>query len=225
MSKAYQCHAVILVIKAMQRKALSCPSFNKALYKHTFKNMHKTIYLCYQIMSLVTGLWTRCDKTTYILWYFTMNHFRLVLPTCTQGSRPTLNYIFYRLIFLFKITSKLPVSLPGKNREHSTCEMRHSSTRRAARFCEISSAILMFHDDVIKWKPFPRYWPFVRGIHRSPVNSPHKGQWRGALVFSLICVWINGLVNNREAGELRRYRAHYDVIVMHQIKRNTRKNC
>ena len=43
------------------------------------------------------------------------------------------------------------------------------------------------HDDVIKWKHFPRYWPFVRGIHRSPVNSPHKGQWRGALMFSLIC--------------------------------------
>ena len=42
------------------------------------------------------------------------------------------------------------------------------------------------HDDVIKWKHFPRYWPFVRGIHRSPVNFPHKGQWHGALVFSLI---------------------------------------
>ena len=51
-------------------------------------------------------------------------------------------------------------------------------------------------------------------IHRSPVNSRHKGQWRGALVFSLICVWINGSVNNGEAGDLRRHRAHYDVIVM-----------
>ena len=61
---------------------------------------------------------------------------------------------------------------------------------------------------------FPRYWPFVLGIHRSPVNSPHKGQWRGALIFSLICVWINGWVNNREAGDLRRYRAHYDVTVI-----------
>ena len=69
------------------------------------------------------------------------------------------------------------------------------------------------HDDVIKWKHFPRYWPFVRGIHRSPLNSPHKGQWRGALMFSLICVWINGWVNNGEAGDLRRYSAHYDVIV------------
>ena len=71
-----------------------------------------------------------------------------------------------------------------------------------------------FHDDVIKWKHFPRYWLFVRGIHRWPVNSPHKGQWRGALIFSLICAWINGWVNNREAGDLRRHRAHYDVTVM-----------
>ena len=61
---------------------------------------------------------------------------------------------------------------------------------------------------------FPRYWPFVRWIHRSPVNSPHKGQWRGALMFSSICAWMNSRVNNREAGDLRCHRAHYDVIVM-----------
>ena len=52
------------------------------------------------------------------------------------------------------------------------------------------------------------------GNSPGPVNSPHKGQWRGALMFSLICVWINGWVNNREAGDLRRYRGHYDVNVM-----------
>ena len=72
----------------------------------------------------------------------------------------------------------------------------------------------LWHDDVIKWKHSPRHWPFVRRIHRSPVNSPHKGQWRGALMFPLICVWINDWVNNSEAGDLRRYQAHYDVIVM-----------
>ena len=44
-----------------------------------------------------------------------------------------------------------------------------------------------YHDDIIKWRYLPRYWPFVRGIHRSPVNSSHKGQWRGALMLSLIC--------------------------------------
>ena len=75
------------------------------------------------------------------------------------------------------------------------------------------------HDDVIKWKHFPRYWPFVREIHWSPVNSPHKGQWRGALMFSLICVWINGWVNSVEAGDLRRYRAHYDVTVKYRYYR------
>ena len=73
------------------------------------------------------------------------------------------------------------------------------------------------HDDVIKWKHFPRNRPFVRGIHRSPVN-PAQGPVRGALIFSWICVWINGWVYNCEAGDLRRYRAHYDAIVMNSVQ-------
>ena len=73
-----------------------------------------------------------------------------------------------------------------------------------------------FHDDVIKWIHFPRYWPFVRGIHRSPVKSPHKGQWRGTLMFFFICARINCWVNNDEAGDLRRHRTHYDVIVTYR---------
>ena len=48
--------------------------------------------------------------------------------------------------------------------------------------------VLLYHDDVIKWKHFPRYWSFLRGIHRSPVNSLHKGQWSGAMMFPLFCV-------------------------------------
>ena len=76
--------------------------------------------------------------------------------------------------------------------------------------CQLKS---QYHD-VIKWNYFMRYWSFVRGNHRSPVNSHHKGQWRGALMFSLICAWINAWVNNREAGDLIRHRAHYDVTVM-----------
>ena len=55
------------------------------------------------------------------------------------------------------------------------------------------------HGDVIKWKHFPRYWPFVWGIHRSPVNSPHKGQWRGALMFSLICA-LNKRLSKQSRG-------------------------
>ena len=70
------------------------------------------------------------------------------------------------------------------------------------------------YDDVIKRNHFPRCWPFVRVIHRSPVNSPHKGQWRGALIFSLICAWIKDWINSREAGDWRRLRHHYDVIII-----------
>ena len=47
----------------------------------------------------------------------------------------------------------------------------------------------------------------------SPVNSPPKGQWRGALMFSLICGWINDWPNNREACDLRRHCTHYDINV------------
>ena len=104
--------------------------------------------------------------------------------------------------------------------------MTHFKTRSSLIRCEIKKlwdrtwdnqtitlyvcSLLLIYDDVFKWKHFPRYWP----LKRSPVNSPHKGQWRGALMFSLICAWINGWVNNREAGDLRRHRAQFNVIVM-----------
>ena len=51
----------------------------------------------------------------------------------------------------------------------------------------------------------------------------HKGQWRRTLVFSLICARINDWVNNREAGDLRRHRTHYDVIVMTVTEENDGK--
>ena len=59
-----------------------------------------------------------------------------------------------------------------------------------------------------------RYWSFVRGNHRSPLNSPHKGQWSGALMFSFISAWTNGWVNNRDPGDLRHDHAYHDVTVM-----------
>ena len=60
-----------------------------------------------------------------------------------------------------------------------------------------------------------------KNIFRVPgTNSPHKGQWRGALMFALICVWINGWVNTREAGDLGRHRAHYDVTVVAVCKQD-----
>ena len=74
------------------------------------------------------------------------------------------------------------------------------------------------------WNIFPRYWTCVRGIHCTQVNCPHKGQSRRTLIFSLISAWINGWVNNAEAGDLRRHRAHYHGIVMYSVKANHKKN-
>ena len=90
----------------------------------------------------------------------------------------------------------------------------HHGLSCSNRWQDLHQAKSLYNDDVMKWKHFPRYWPFVRGNHRPPVDSPHKCQWRGALVFSLICAWTNGWGNNRDAGDLRRHRAHYEAIVM-----------
>ena len=113
-----------------------------------------------------------------------------------------------------------------RDNTHSALKFgRHidNATQTTAKFVRELNVIktlkyIWCHDDVIKWKHFPRNWPFVREIHRSPVNFPHKGQWRGALMFSLIYAWINDWVNNREAGDLRRQHGHYDVIVMAILK-------
>ena len=83
-------------------------------------------------------------------------------------------------------------------------------------------SILLAHICVIRprWRhqmeTFPRYWPFLWGIHRWPVDSPHKGQWRGALMLSLICSLNKRLSKQSWGWCLRRHRAHYDVIVMPQ---------
>ena len=80
-------------------------------------------------------------------------------------------------------------------------------------FCEFEVwRLLAFHDDVITWKHLRRDWSFMKGIHRSPTNSPNKGQWRGALIF--LCACANDWANHRCAGDRRRHRAHYDVTVI-----------
>ena len=91
----------------------------------------------------------------------------------------------------------------------SFCQVNSNCWELTASDCFLVNCI---HDDIIKWKKFPRYWPFVRGIHWSPVYSPHRSQWCGALMFSLICVWINAWVNNHETDDLRHHRAHYESL-------------
>ena len=93
------------------------------------------------------------------------------------------------------------------------CLWEHlASSREPWRLVSVS------HDVVIKWKHFPRNWPFVQGNNRSPVNSPHKSQRRRVLMFALIWAWINRWVNNCEAADLWPHRAHRDVIVMYPVR-------
>ena len=63
---------------------------------------------------------------------------------------------------------------------------------------------------------FPHFWPFVRGIHQSQLDSLHKGQWCRALMLSLIFASTKSWANNRDAGDLRSQHAHYNVTVMYQ---------
>ena len=86
-------------------------------------------------------------------------------------------------------------------------------------YCVVVLLLDCLHDDVIKWEHFLRYWPFVRGIHRSPVDSLLKGQWRAVLTFSLICAWTSGWANNVEPGDLRRLRAHYRSVMCFVLAR------
>ena len=100
--------------------------------------------------------------------------------------------------------------------EYFNIQSSQTSSRRnaASNGWQTRCALLMhMHDDVIEWKHFLCYLPFVRGIHRSPLDSPHKGQWHGALTFSLICAWTNSWGNNRDDGDLRRHSTHYDITV------------
>ena len=79
----------------------------------------------------------------------------------------------------------------------------NTNSKHSSKSCAPKRHVLWWHhqmihtyDDIIKCKHFSRYWPFVRVMHWSPVNSPHDDQWHGALKFSLICAWRNRSASN-----------------------------
>ena len=91
-------------------------------------------------------------------------------------------------------------------------EVPYHSTSQAMYMGRVCVSSLV-HDDVIKWK-LSALLAICAGNSLVTCESPHKGQWHGVLMFSLIWAWMNGWVNKREAGDLRRHRAHYDATVM-----------
>ena len=114
----------------------------------------------------------------------------------------------FGLVVICHILSAWP--LPGAYITNCKSVLQEQSSFQFKSECKIFVRARIRH----LWRTFLRYWPFVRGIHRSPVHSRHKGQWRRALMFSLICTWLNGWVNSDEAGDLRCHRTHYGVIIM-----------
>ena len=117
--------------------------------------------------------------------------------------RRLLNLLISTVGFLYWLDNILILNHAQLSALAVTCHDRRAATQ-----------LFKIHMATSSSGKFPRYWPFVGGIHRSPVNSPHKGQWHGASVFSVICAWTNGWVNNRGAGDLKRHRSHYDVTVI-----------
>ena len=137
-------------------------------------------------------------------WYICSNS--LVSTSGTHGLKSQLHVLRMWMDTISRISTNGQITSKWKLCCHG---IKHLKWRHTLVIC---------HDDVIKWKHFPCHWPFVRVIHRSLVNSPYKGQWRWSLMNSLICAWTNGWVNNRDAGDLRRLRPHYDVNVMAMTK-------
>ena len=146
-------------------------------------------------------------------------------PTSQHFSITTVVPTYYRIPFLSVVSCKMNIAHSNSINTVKSNVMNTGPyiwldhpTLFYDEFPTVVEWWLFLHTAMLWWRhqmePFPRNWPFVRGIHRSLANSPNKGQWRGALMFSLICAWINGSVNNGEGGDLRRHRAHYDVIVM-----------
>ena len=110
-----------------------------------------------------------------------------------------LQVTFTKMLFMFQYNLSLMVQLAISHHWIKPCLgqagdklLPHPTPLHRRTFASPYIPQSFFHDGVIKWKHFPRYWPFVQEIHRTPVNSPHKGQWRGALMLSLICARTNG---------------------------------
>ena len=102
-----------------------------------------------------------------------------------------------------------------------TYTYKHYLSERGTKLTSFRKWTGNVHDDVIKWKYFPRYWPFVQGFTGDRWSPRTKASDAELWCFLWPAPWINGWVNNREAGDLRRHRAHCDVIVMLSAERRS----
>ena len=127
-------------------------------------------------------------------------------------------------LFSFAVLLTIILMLCAKSHKHTIRDMKfmHEIIRTVLVSCNCCGfpeifyiqSLMILHGDVIKCKYFPRCRPIVRGIHQWPMDSSHKGQWRGFYMFSLICARTNVWANKGDVGHLRRDCVHYDVTGM-----------
>ena len=133
------------------------------------------------------GSWQACCITgpVFCLWL------RVSLD-CAQPITGQVTEVTWPVIGLAQpelTLSKIQKMGPGLRRNYST-NFLHSVD---SHHC---------HYDVIKWKHFPHYWPFVRGIHQSLVDSSsQRPVTRSFDVFFDLC--LNKWLGNRKQSRSR----------------------
>ena len=149
-----------------------------ATYESNYFLIYSTFYVCYLWIHVMTS----SNENTW--WRHHMKTFSALQALCA-GNSP--------------VTGEFPAQRPVTRSFDVFFDLRLNkllSKQSWGRWSETQSSPLWRHSN-----DFPRYWPFVWGIHRSPSNSLHKGQSREALMFPMMCTWTNGWVNNRDAGD------------------------
>ena len=145
------------------------------------------------------------------LWWSSTNYTGILLVFCHEYC----HFFFPIIKCICTIVLVLELLHWARDKIAAICEDGILHAFPWMRIFAFWSKIPLFHDDVIKWKHFRvaghLCWEFT-GDRWIPLTL--EGQWRGALTFSMMCAWTNGWVNNRDADDLTRHRAHYDVIVM-----------
>ena len=168
----------------------ACPGRCKPGF-HSNGSLIRTWYFISQINPSRPFVWRKTESLSMICPHFQAgqaNVTQWIIHRTHFVSRKVLIYYLHGLRYFGRkkdaLSSKWRVCQWATFGPVTYVQLRSDKTR-----LNISShgTTVTKHDDVIKWKHCPRYWPFVWEIHRSPVNFPHKGQWRGALMFSLIC--------------------------------------
>ena len=154
----------------------NCRHFADNIFKCTFFNENVYDFR----LRFHWGLFLRFQLTIFQHWF----------RSWLGDNQVTSHYLNRWWIIYWRIYASLGLNKFWKL-ENDLLQVKHVKTISTAWYPK-----LLLHDNIIKWIYFPRHWPFVRGIRRSPADSPHKGHRRGALIFSLICAWTNAWTNN-----------------------------